>query len=111
MDFGWFEQKGNVYSDFENHSNYTKYVNLHLGAAYDSMTPREYCEFMGDSPIDGIYYKPGSFPMNGKKSLSDMLNKGCLALKDAFEVIKHKHVLNIYNTSTKRVETFDKNHV
>ena len=66
-DFGWFEQRGNVYSDSDTHSNYTKYINLHLGAAYDSMTSMEYYEFMGKKPEkdhDGndIYFKPGCFP-------------------------------------------------
>ena len=40
-----------------------------------------------------------------------MVDRGYLALADAFEVIKHKHVLNIYNPNTKLVEEFNKSNV
>jgi len=43
-DFDWFFQKGNVYSDSDK-SMFSKYVNLHLGRAWDAMTPQEYHEF------------------------------------------------------------------
>lgn len=57
-DFNWFYQLGKVYSD-QSKSNFTKYTNLHLGAAYDVMTPYEYTHLLklGD-PIDGVYIKP-----------------------------------------------------
>lgn len=39
-------------------SHFTKYVNLHLGRAYEVMTPREYCEMMGVEPYDGVWQQP-----------------------------------------------------
>ena len=44
-DYMWFKQPGKVYSHWDkwDESNkYTKYVNLHLGRAYDVMSGREY---------------------------------------------------------------------
>lgn len=39
--FKWFYQKGKVYSD-SSKSMFTKYTNLHLGRAYDVMSPKEF---------------------------------------------------------------------
>ena len=41
--FSWFYQKGKVYSD-PSKSMFTKYVNLHLGRAYEVMSAKDYCE-------------------------------------------------------------------
>ena len=44
-EFSWFYQKGKVYSD-SSKSMFTKYVNLHLGRAYEVMSAKDYCELM-----------------------------------------------------------------
>lgn len=53
-DFDWFHQIGKVYSD-KGKSPFTKYVNLHLGRAYDVMSAREWhymIEHMGETDVD-----------------------------------------------------------
>lgn len=45
-DYEWFKQPGKVYTHWNDKSQFTKYVNLHLGAAYDAMKGREYCELV-----------------------------------------------------------------
>lgn len=108
-DFEWFRQSGVVYSD-SSKSRYTKFSNLHLGRAYDVMTPTEYCMFTNTSPVDGKYSKPlieGTIPFMKKK----MLVSGCEALQDAFSVIKNEKLFNIFNSSTKRVEEFNPDNI
>lgn len=51
QDYMWFKQPGKVYSHWDkwDESNkYTKYVNLHLGRAYEVMTGKEYYELTGE---------------------------------------------------------------
>ena len=43
-DYIWFKQQGKVYTHWQDKSQFTKFVNLHLGAAYDAMTGKEYWE-------------------------------------------------------------------
>lgn len=114
-DFDWFKQKGKVYSD-SSKSTYTKYTNLHLGASYNAMTPREYCQLMEIQPDqdektgDKTYYKPGSL-LHDKEEHNEikrkMVKQGCLALQDAFDVIRHKHLFNIYNPVDNKIEEFN----
>lgn len=57
-DFDWFKQDGNVYSD-STKSEFSKYVNLHLGLAYEKMSPKDYQQKVAISaPIsDGVFVK------------------------------------------------------
>ena len=61
-DFPWFYQPGKVYSDSDK-SVYSKYTNLHIGLAYERMSPEDYYLLMGNdiSEIDDnrFYVKPG----------------------------------------------------
>jgi hypothetical protein len=58
-DYKWFEQKGKIYTR-DDKSLFTKYVNLHLGRAYDVMGGKEYFELTGKgySEEDNTYTKP-----------------------------------------------------
>ena len=47
-DFGWFFQKGNNYVG-DGKSDFTKHVNLHLGRAYEVMSPQDYKEFIDNA--------------------------------------------------------------
>lgn len=108
-DFEWFKQSGNVYSD-SSKSRYTKFSNLHLGRAYDVMTPTEYCAFTNTSSVDGKYSKPlieGSSSDMKKK----MLVSGCEALQDAFSVIRNEKLFNIFNLSSNQVEEFNPDNI
>ena len=100
-DFDWFKQRGKVYSDSDK-SPWTKYVNLHLGRAYDVMTAKDYCELM-KLPVDGKYIKP-AYDVNVKEK---MLEAGCKALEDAFSVMKAKNVFNIFNSDFNKIEAFN----
>ena len=107
-DFAWFEQKGKVYSDFDGYTRFTRYTNLHLGRAYEVMTPREYCELMEQVlPQDGKYIKPDFTPDMRAEVLSRMVDGGFDALVDAFSVVQNEHILNIFNSNTNEVEEFD----
>lgn len=85
-DFDWFYQKGKVYSDSDK-STFTKYVNLHLGRAYEVNLDRS--EW---SPEYG----------------QEMIEAGKAALADAFEVVKNEKLFNIFNSSTNSIEEFNK---
>lgn len=106
-DFDWFRQSGNVYSD-KNKSPFTKYTNLHLGLAYEKMTPKDYyykVEHRGEqveAPDDGVYRK-NLIESGVQKSLSNkakMIDCGYEALYDAFCVIKNEKLFNIFNSKT-----------
>ena len=101
-DFEWFYQRGKVYSDREK-SRFTKYVNLHLGRAYEVMSPKDYCELSGVEQEGGTWIKP-SFDGG---VLKKMVENGFNALHDAFEVIKSERDFNIFNSETQQVEEFN----
>jgi hypothetical protein len=63
----WFYQKGKVYSD-SSKSTFSKYANLHLGRAYELITPREYCELMNVVKESGGNYVKPSFDKSEKES-------------------------------------------
>lgn len=117
-DFAWFKQSGKVYSD-SSKSTYTKYINLHLGSAYDAMTPREYCQLMDIPPEIGedgnkVFMKPSALFMDDDEHgrvKEKMVRRGCLALQDAFSVMRHKHSFNICNSTTGQVEEFNPEHL
>lgn len=114
-DYGWFKQKGKVYSSLVA-CPYTKYVNLHLGRAYDVMTGREYYELTGDETaktVDGntttyTKWEYNAVPGQVKSTiLGKMLSAGVDALDDAFAVVRNEHLFNVYNTRDNKVEEFD----
>lgn len=91
-EFDWFYQKGKVYSD-STKSEFSKYVNLHLGRAYELMTAKEYCALMGVEPVteeEARYYIKPEFKKesNAQDVGVAMLNAGCDALEDAFSAMK-----------------------
>jgi hypothetical protein len=112
QDYKWFEQKGKIYTHWDDKSLFTKYVNLHLGMAYDVMTGKEYCELAEiegneDSTTGEItYVKPkfSELPLNSedpdeltrKKVLDRMMERGFKTLIDAFSVVQNEHLFNIY---------------
>ncbi len=104
-DFDWFHQNGKVYSE-ANKSDFTKYTNLHLGRAYEVMSPQDYKEFIDtDATV-----KPSGVDLGiGKKQR--MLELGFDALEDAFSVIKNEKIFNIYNSSTNAIEEFNPEHI
>ena len=111
-DFDWFEQKGKVYSKFDEYSRFTKYANLHLGRAYEVMTPREYCELMEQVLLQDEKYTKPNFTSDIKGSvLPKMVASGFDALVDAFSVVRNEHILNIFNSNTNKVEEFNENNV
>lgn len=61
-DFPWFYQPGKVYSDSDK-SVYSKYTNLHLGYAYERMSPEDYYLLRGNDISEigdnRFYVKPG----------------------------------------------------
>lgn len=84
------------------------------------MSPREYCilcenrpDLLGDNNPEiedgGIrYIKPSKLSGDsGQEVKKMMLNSGCLTLKDAFDVIRHKHMFNICNSRTGEIEEFN----
>lgn len=88
---------------------YSKYTNLHIGAAYERMKPKEYCELMGVSPSSGKYQKPDFKTLDSakrKEVVAAMVSGGCKALQDAFWVIKDEHLSNVFNSTTNAVEEF-----
>ena len=107
-EFDWFRQQGKVYSD-SSKSDFSKYVNLHLGRAYDVMSAKDYCELTDSSPEEDKYVKPdwGDISPDEKTSLKlKMVQKGCQALVDALSVADEKKILNIYNSNTSTIEEF-----
>ena len=106
-DFPWFMQQGKVYSDASK-STFSKYVNLHLGRAYEAMSAREYCELMGNAPENGPWEKPKWRELDSTDAIKlGMVEAGCDALSDAFSVMRHEKVFNIWNSSTNKVEEFN----
>ena len=119
-DYEWFKQPGKVYAnhseadtDYPRYSQFTKYVNLHLGRAYDAMQGKEYCELVGEDGTEDdsgniTYVKPVfSAVVDKRVLLDDMVEAGFKALVDAFAVVKNEHLFNVYNSNTKQVEEFD----
>ena len=95
---------------------FTKYVNLHLGRAYDVMTGKEYCEL---SEIEGTidastgkvtYVKP-KFSYNSSPDRKTIKNKmvesGFKTLVDAFAVVQNEHLFNVFNSNDNAVEEFN----
>ena len=100
-DFPWFKQRGNVYSD-RSKSTFSRYANLHLGLAYEKITPEDYYFKVGkdddaaaSQPTSDQYKKPSSLSIDGK---TRMIKRGWEALYDAFCVLRNEHVFNIYNS-------------
>lgn len=113
-DYEWFKQPGKIYTHWESMSQFTKYVNLHLGTAYDVMTGKEYCELTetsGSTQPDGSvkYTKPKFSSLgDGQRTVLDkMVQAGFKALVDAFSVVQNEHLFNVYNSATCVVEEFD----
>ena len=102
---------------------FTKYVNLHLGRAYDVMTGKEYCELAEvEGTIDEntgkiTYVKPrfsnvpvsSVYPdeMTQRHLLDLMVESGFKALLDAFAVVQNEHLFNVFNSNIKVVEEFN----
>lgn len=118
-DFKWFYQKGKVYSD-STKSLFTRYTNLHLGAAYQVMSAKEYHDLCGYTDVndpfaekvDGIvtkYVKPHRSVHTQEQNLSFyrlMISHGVATIKDVFSVLRDECVFNIFNSNTNRVELF-----
>jgi hypothetical protein len=101
QDYKWFEQKGKVYTHWKNDkSMFTKYVNLHLGRAYDVMGGKEYFELTGKGYSDGMYIKPKFSDITDESErrelLDNMLERGFQTLIDAFSVVKNERLFNVY---------------
>ena len=113
-DYEWFKQPGKIYTHWESMSQFTKYVNLHLGTAYDVMTGKEYCELTetsGETQPDGSvkYTKPKFSSLgDGQRTVLDkMVRGGFETLVDAFTIVQNEHLFNVYNSATCVVEEFD----
>lgn len=102
-DFPWFKQTGKVYT--EDKATFTKYVNLHLGRAYEVMSSADYNELFKNDVVDGQFVKPDF--TGGRAKFKTMLERGCTALEDAFTAIDNWHLFNIFNQETKQVEQFE----
>ena len=114
QDYEWFKQPGKVYSHWKDKTQFTKYVNLHLGRAYDVMTGKEYCvlaNMEGKIQSDGSvkYTKPNFTELYSRQRavLNDMVRRGFETLIDAFSVVKNEHLFNVYNSNSNQVEEFD----
>ena len=113
VDFDWFKQDGNVYSDHDK-SMFTKYPNLHLGRAFEVMSPKDWCDFISSSGSGNErYVKPSGIDLeelmtgtNGVNLKKKMIDRGYAALVDAFSVVKNEKLLNIFNSSTNLIEEF-----
>ena len=79
-----------------------------MGRAYDAMTARQYCELTGADKGEDGWQKPSwsDVDQNGDVKRR-MVCAGCDALSDAFSVMIHERVFNIWNMSDKRVEEFN----
>lgn len=106
-DFTWFQQPGKVYSD-QSKAVFSKYTNLHLGRAYEVMTPYEWHELTDNDVVDGQYVKP-TWDVVPHQKKEVMMNHGFQALQDAIRVLKCNGVFNIYNSADGEIEEFDKN--
>ena len=107
-----------MYSDKEK-SPFTKYTNLHLGRAYEVMSPKDYWNKVlhrGEQnpvqPEEGQYVKDlltvpedeTDEQREGRLStklarMGRMIDCGYDALYDAFCVLRNEHVFNIYNSN------------
>ena len=122
-DYKWFKQPGKVYAhwDMWDESNkYSKYVNLHLGRAYEVMSGKEYYELTGEGRTveeDGTTtYTKRNFSdipinsetgegLNRRQVLDLMMERGFMALIDAFSVVKNEHLFNVFNNGEYEPET------
>lgn len=102
-DYPWFKQKGKVYT--EDKATFTKYVNFHVGRAYEVMSPSDYNELFKNGIVDGQFVKPDF--TGDRTKFKPMLEQACRALEDAFTAIDNWHLLNIFNQETKEVEVFE----
>lgn len=104
-DYSWFDQTGNSYVD-DTASQFTRHCNLHLGAAYEAMSPMEYCQLMGVAQgADGTWTRPAfSDPSHGVRDA--MLRRGCETLADALAVVGLEQDLMVWNSSANRAEVF-----
>ena len=117
-DYAWFKQPGKIYSHWDmwdDGNKYSKYVNLHLGRAYEVMTGKEYYELTGEGKTvseDGTttYTKPGFSDIQDvlvRRSVLDrMMESGFKALIDVFAVVENEHLFNVFNSESKVVEEF-----
>lgn len=116
-DYEWFKQPGKVYSQhpgapatYPKYSQFTKYVNLHLGRAYDVMTGKEYWELTGKGHVGSTYQKPKFSTvsaMEQREILDKMMRSGFETLVDAFAVVKNEHLFNVFNSTSGQVEEFN----
>ena len=109
QDYKWFAQKGKVYTHWNaDKSMFTKYVNLHLGRAYDVMSGKEYCELMEISPVDGKYVKPKFSDIEDeaqrRRVRDKMMERGFKTLIDAFSVVKNERLLNVCSIEQEKVD-------
>ena len=106
-DFPYFERIGNDYSDSDK-SIFTKHPSLHFGHAFNVMSPKEYCEFIGGGELDfGEFVKPPFMGIEDKGGfLKNMLERGCKTILDAFKVVRAEKMFNVYNSRTQKVEEF-----
>lgn len=109
QDYIWFKQPGKIYTHWESMSQFTKYVNLHLGTAYDVMTGKEYWGLTGDGKSGSSYTKPKFSSLgDGQRTVLDkMMRGGFETLVDAFTIVQNEHLFNVYNSATCVVEEFD----
>lgn len=103
-DFPWFKQKGKVYSDSDK-SRYSKYVNLHLGRAYEVMPASDFSTFISHESPENKHVKP-DFRSVTKEQRRTILERGCQALADAFSVIRNEKLFNIFDSDTNQIEEF-----
>ena len=95
---------------------FTKYVNLHLGTAYDVMSAREYYELTNEGKSGTSYPFTYAKPNFWDNSLTDakrtniknkMLESGFKTLVDAFSVVQNEHLFNVFNSNINEVEEFN----
>lgn len=114
-DYMWFKQPGKVYSHWDkwDESNkYTKYVNLHLGRAYDVMSGKEYFDLTTWGRTGTNYTKPkfsdASLTNEMRKTIKNkMVKSGFKTLVDAFAVVQNEHLFNVFNSNDNVVEEFN----
>lgn len=94
-----------MYSD-SSKGLYTKYVNLHLGLAYERMSEEDYHAISGKGMSNGKYVKPSSFNLD-HAIFPAMIEQGIYALDDAFSAIKAKGLFNIFNSRDRKIEEFN----
>lgn len=107
-DYGWFAQPGKIYTHWDERSLFTKYVNLHLGRAYDVMTGKEYWELTGSGKSENQYTKPDFTEISNKSNfLGLMMEAGYNTLVDVFAIVQNEHLFNVFNSQTSKVEEFN----